>query len=206
MLEPWKCENEPDVFELVKTHQIRSHSGTCWKYNKIKYSFSYRYILTGKAIIEKPLEAGQDIDDKNEIQMCRKTLLKKVSCYLDSHLNPPKKKYRSKIDRSIAQSWNVSRASSCCWWWSYSSSLSKDYYFDLNLKRNSKSCFVNNYFNDRLKTWNANVDIQRVFDEYKRVTYMCSYFSQIKDQCSQSKRKQLRRLFRTICIIMKQWK
>ena len=141
--------------------------------------------------------------------MCRKILLKKVNCYLDSHLNPPKKTYRSKTGRfctTIAQSWNVSRASSCWWWWSYSSSLSKDYYFDLNLKGNSKSCLANNYFNDRLKTWNANVDIQRVFDEYKRVTYMCSYFSQSKDECSQSKRKQLKRLFRTICIIMKQWK
>ena len=28
------------------------------------------------------------------------------------------------------------------------------------------------------------MDIQPVFNEYKAVTYMCSYFSKFEDQCS----------------------
>ena len=30
----------------------------------------------------------------------------------------------------------------------------------------------------------ANMDIQPVFNEYKAVTYMCSYFSKYKHECS----------------------
>ena len=46
------------------------------------------------------------------------------------------------------------------------------------------SCFVNNYFSDGLKSWQTNMDIQPVFNEYKAVTYMPSYFSKPENQCS----------------------
>ena len=63
-------------------------------------------------------------------------------------------------------------------------SRSKDKNLELYLKRQANSCFVNNYFG--LKAWQANMDIQPVFKEYKAVTFMCQYFSKTEYQCSHS--------------------
>ena len=40
--------------------------------------------------------------------------------------------------------------------------------FQLHLERPTDSCFVNNYFDIRLLAWEANIDIQPVFNYYKR--------------------------------------
>ena len=53
--------------------------------------------------------------------------------------------------------------------------------FQLHLKRPPNSCFVNNYFSDGLLSWEANLDIQQVFNHYKAVAYMCSYLSKSED-------------------------
>ena len=45
------------------------------------------------------------------------------------------------------------------------------------------SCFANNHFDTGLRVWQANVDIQPVFNEYKAVAYMCPYFSKSEDKC-----------------------
>ena len=55
-------------------------------------------------------------------------------------------------------------------------SISKDEDLELHLKRQPNSCFVNNYFDVGLKTWQDNIDIQPVFKEYKAMTYMCQCF------------------------------
>ena len=44
--------------------------------------------------------------------------------------------------------------------------ISKDDDLELHLKRKKSSCFVNNYFNVRLKACQANMDIQPVSYEY----------------------------------------
>ena len=44
--------------------------------------------------------------------------------------------------------------------------ISKDDDLELHLKRKQNSCFVNNYFNVRLKACQANMDIQPVSYEY----------------------------------------
>ena len=51
-------------------------------------------------------------------------------------------------------------------------SISKNEDLELHLKREPNSCFVNNYFDIGLKAWQANMDIQPVFNEYKAVTYV----------------------------------
>ena len=45
-------------------------------------------------------------------------------------------------------------------------SILKDEDLELHLKRQPNSCFINNYFDIDLKTWQANIDIQPVFNEY----------------------------------------
>ena len=65
-------------------------------------------------------------------------------------------------------------------------SISEDDNFELHLIRLPNSCFENNYLGYGLPAWRANLDIQPVFNEYRAVTYMISYFSKTKDQCFQA--------------------
>ena len=55
---------------------------------------------------------------------------------------------------------------------------------ELHLIRLPNSCFVSNYFDTGLRAWQAYMDIRPVFNEYKAVAYMCSYFSKSEDKCS----------------------
>ena len=54
----------------------------------------------------------------------------------------------------------------------------------LHFRRDPISCFVNKFFSEGLLSWEANIDIQPVYNAYKAVTYMCAYFSKSKDKCS----------------------
>ena len=74
-------------------------------------------------------------------------------------------------------------------------SISEDKDFQLHLKRPPNSCFVNNYFSDGLLSWEANLDIQPVFNHYKAVAYMCSYLSKSEDECSQAMSQAVKEAF-----------
>ena len=63
-------------------------------------------------------------------------------------------------------------------------SISSSEDFEIHLRRPTDSCFVNNYFPEGLKAWEANMDLQPVFNHYKAVTYMCKYLSKAEDECS----------------------
>ena len=80
-------------------------------------------------------------------------------------------------------------------------SIPKDEDLELHLKRQPNSCVVNNNFDVGLKAWQANMEIQPVFNEYKTVSYVCQYFSEIQDQRLQVM-KQPKKPLRTTCIIM----
>ena len=43
---------------------------------------------------------------------------------------------------------------------------------------------MNNYFCDVLIEWEANMDIQLVFNHYKALAYMCAYLSKLQSECS----------------------
>ena len=81
-------------------------------------------------------------------------------------------------------------------------SILKDEDLELHLKRQPNSCFVNNYFDFSLKAWQANMDIQPVFNEYKAVTYMCQYLPKIEDQCSQAMKQAVKEGFENNIITM----
>ena len=65
-------------------------------------------------------------------------------------------------------------------------SISPDSDFELHLKRPVDSCFINNYFVAGIKVFAANVDLQPVFNHYKCITYVCSYFTNDESECSQA--------------------
>ena len=64
--------------------------------------------------------------------------------------------------------------------------ISTDKDFQIHFKRPTNSCFVNNYFVDGLRGWEANIDIQPVINHYKAVSYMCAYFSKSEDESTEA--------------------
>ena len=54
---------------------------------------------------------------------------------------------------------------------------------------------MNNYFCDGLMAWEANMDIQPVFNHYKTVAYMCAYFSKSENECSVAMKQAARDAF-----------
>ena len=42
------------------------------------------------------------------------------------------------------------------------------------------------FFSEGLQAWQANIDIQPVFNHCKAVTYMCAYFSKAEDETSEA--------------------
>ena len=57
-------QNQPELFTLVKTFHIHSHSRNCWKYKKNKCRFSNGCFFSHKAIITKPLDDGISSETK----------------------------------------------------------------------------------------------------------------------------------------------
>ena len=56
----------------------------------------------------------------------------------------------------------------------------------IHLKRSPNSCFINNYNPTVLLAWQANRDIQPVFNHHHQcVTYLCSYLSKGETHCSE---------------------
>ena len=82
-------KNEPEIFTLVKTFQIHSHSRTCWKYKKNKCRFSYGpFFFSDRTTISMPLDDGLSSEQKNYILNWQKTVLEKVEEYIDHKLYP----------------------------------------------------------------------------------------------------------------------
>ena len=97
-------------------------------------------------------------------------------------MNPSKENYDATItENDIFDSAGVTEEE---YYWALSISADSD--FDLHLKRPIDSCFINNYFVAGIKGFAANVDLQPVFNHYKCITYVCSYFTKDETECSQA--------------------
>ena len=97
-------------------------------------------------------------------------------------MNPSKENYDGTItENDIFNSAGVTEDE---YYWALSISADSD--FDLHLKRPIDSCFINNYFVAGIKGFVANVDLQPVFNHYKCITYVCSYFTKDETECSQA--------------------
>ena len=110
----------------------------------------------------------------------RRQILSLVKQKVDELLNPSISTYDSSLSEDdIFSSIGVSKEE-------YYSALtiSSDANYELHLNRSLNSCFVNNYFVAGLKGFRANVDLQPVFDHYKCITYVCSYFTKDETECS----------------------
>ena len=136
---------------------------------------------------------------KNQVLKNRSDLLSKVKRYIDTELNPSKKNFydstRSdyevvKTIEEILSLLEISKED-----YEAALSISEDSDYQLYLKRPPNSCFVNNYFTDGLLAWEANIDIQPVFNHYKAVAYICACLSKREDECSQAISQALKEIF-----------
>ena len=64
--------------------------------------------------------------------------------------------------------------------------ISPDKGFQIHYKRSTAACFVNNYFEEGLRSWEANIDIQPVLDYHRAVSYMCAYISKSEDESTEA--------------------
>ena len=71
-------------------------------------------------------------------------------------------------------------------------SISDDSNFQINTNLPPNSCFENSYFTDGLLAWEANLDIQPVFNYYKAISHMCAYLSKSEDECSHTMQEVLK--------------
>ena len=151
------------MFNLVKTYQVHTHSKTCRKYKNESCRFHFGKYFTNRTIIASPLSDNLDIDEKNQILEKGKSILDKVKEHIDEYLFPKKHnvidpskdnfeepetipQILNKLDLTEEEYYNAL-------------SISKDSDFDIHLKRPPNSCFVNNYFAEGLRAWEANMDI-----------------------------------------------
>ena len=127
----------------------------------------------------EPLDENINPEIKSNILDRRKEILTKVKQKIDEVLNPSKDNYDATV--SEKDSVGVTEDQYHC---ALSISAASD--FDLHLKRQVDSCFINNYFVAGIKGFAANVDLQPVFNHYKCITYVCSYFTKDETECSQA--------------------
>ena len=181
-------------------HQIHRHSKTCCKYRNEKCRFRFGKFFTNKTIIAQPLADSVPPDVKLQKMQQRNNILKKVKNYIDNELNPSKKNFLDStkedyeelksIDEILA-SLEISKHD-----YEEALSISDDNDFQIHYKRPPNSCFVNNYFCDGLMAWEANMDIQPVFNHYKAVAYMCAYLSKSENECSVAMKQAVRDAFK----------
>ncbi|CAB3998256.1 ATP-dependent DNA helicase PIF1 [Paramuricea clavata] len=123
-----------------------------------------------------------DDESKSSLLNRRKEILCSVKQKIDEVLNPSKENYDATLtETDILNSIGISEDE---YYWALSTSPDSD--FDLHLKRPVDSCFINNYFVAGVKGFAANVDLQPVFNHYKYITYVCSYFTKDETECSQA--------------------
>ena len=177
--------SKPELFRLVNLYQTHSNSRSCRKYKNISCRFHYGRFFTDHTICAKPLDDSISDDEKLRMLSERAIILKKVKCYIDEFLDTRKSTYQNNVTiPEILESLDIREDM-------YYSALSiaPDEDFEIHLRRPPDSCFINNYFALGLEAWEANLDIQPVFNYFKAVSYMCSYFSKCETESSIAMKK-----------------
>ena len=175
-------DKDPELYELVKKYQTHSLSRSCRKYKNIACRFNFGQFFTDSTVVAEPLPDDMDEEIKVAALAKRKEILCLVKQKVDEVLNPSKPEYLPSLSKeNIFQDVGITEEQ---YQWALSVSPDSDY--ELHLKRPIDSCFTNNYFIAGIKGFAANVDLQPVFNHYKCITYVCSYFTKDETECSQA--------------------
>ena len=176
-------DDNPELHNLVNFYQKHTHSKTCRKFKNIKCRFNFGQFFTNRTIIAEPLSDDLGDELKQPILKKQKEILTSVKKKKNTVLNPSKSEdYDPNLtETDIFSSLGITEEE-----YYNALSISPDSDYDLHLKRPLDSCFINNYFVAGIKGFSANVDLQPVFNHYKCITYVCSYFTKDETECSQA--------------------
>ena len=180
----------PELFDLVATYQGHSHSKSCRKYKNEKCQYHFGTFFTERTIVSLPLPNHLPDTVKNNILNERERILSMVKNHIDTHFDTRKRNIfhpqKENFDdipgiKNILAELKLTEEE-------YYGALSilSDFDFQIHLKRKPNACFINNFFVDGLQAWKANTDIQPVFNHYKAVTCICTYFSKAEDETSEA--------------------
>ena len=166
----------------MKKYQTHSHSKTCRKYRNIACRFNFGQFFTDRTIVAEPLPQDMDEEIKTNILTRRKEILSLMKQKIDEVLNPSIADYDSLLTpEEIFQEIAITNEE-----YEWALTISPDSDYELHLKRPIDSCFTNNYSIAGIKGFAANVELQPVFNHYKCITYVCSYFTKDETECSQA--------------------
>ena len=192
--------NNPELFNLVKTFQVHSHSKSCRKYKNIDCRYGFGKFFTDRTIIAEPLPEHLTEEDKANILSKRDNIRTKVKDYIDLNLDPKKVNIFDSSKDNFVDTKSISEILDELQFtvddYYDALSISSDNDFQIHIRRPPNSCFINNYFIDGLRAWEANLDIQPVFNHYKAVAYMCAYFSKSEDESSEAINQAAREAFK----------
>ena len=183
-------KTEPELYQLVKTYQMHSHSNSCRKYKNIECRYSFGRFFTNTTIIAEPIPDDTREDEKFAILQHRETTLNPVRDYINTYLDPRKVNFLDPLKPNFVEPEDIETIlqkvgiTSKAYYDALKISTDND--FQIHFKRKPNSCFVNNYFAEGLMAWQANIDIQPVINHYKAVAYMCAYFSKCEDEASKA--------------------
>ena len=166
---------DPELFNLVTTYQVHSHSLS--EIQQCCLSLQFWKVVHFHTIVAEPIAPEYSKEEWEEILLKRDAILSKVKEYIDLNLDPkkvnildPRKEgyIEPKSIQEILDELGLTQEK-----YYKVLSVSSDNDFQIHLRRLPSSCFVNNYFVHGLRAWEANLDIQPVFNHYKAVSYMC---------------------------------
>ena len=138
---------EPELYEMVKTYQIHSHSKSCRKYKNIDCRYSFGRFFTDKTIIAEPLPNDMTENEKSAVLAKRYRLLSKVQNNIDVYLDPRKVNIldsekpnfgKPKEIVDILEELEIAEND-----YYHALSISTDNDYQIHFKRPTNSCFVN---------------------------------------------------------------
>ena len=163
-----------DLHRKVSTFQkhSRNHTKSCKKGNR-PCRFNYPRPVAKRTFISRPVSnTDEHAPTENEVKLA-KTQLSAVWDILNRNLE----------DESISTDDLLQQAGMT--WETY-----KHLYnvatnkLSVNMQRDPKDCWTNNYSPPLLDIWNANMDIQYITDPYSCIMYILSYISKAEHELS----------------------
>ena len=165
------CQSKSEkVTKIKKEVQIHNHTLSCLKYNGCcRYGFPRT--PSPRTFLTQPLPEEMEAKEKKKLMEAANDILLKARKVLDDKdidENMSYEEFLKKIDTSAED---------------YEDALSRSQKGKvLVLKRDVKDRFTNNFNEEMLEAWNANMDIQMALDPFAIVSYIISYVNKDETQ------------------------
>ena len=158
----------PELFHLVTTYQVHSHSKSCRKYKNEKCRYHSGKFFTECTLMSLPLPSDLPEAEKNNIFNKRQHILSTVKQHIDNNVDPWKHNILNPLKEDFEETPSIKSIFAELGiaedQYYNALSISSDSDFQVHIKREPNACFVNNFFTEGLQAWKANIDTQPVFN------------------------------------------